>query len=286
MNVFELLTEFETRLLPKVNQFIDQGLVPFLILFTGGLILIYVGYTVIVSMVDIESKMDPYILIRPILVLVGLKLYTVAVPIFFLQPVEILNDIVNQAAFAATNLDVNSFDEAYKGAITHVQDGVYDVVQVNPFMEFLHMLLYFLAVAASAYILFRQLLVKTIYYMLGVLVLPISLVLGNKDAFKTWALGYLSVLLWGPLLSIVKMMIILLRVDSVSFTEVILSIAFQLLMVFSVLAVPQYARILIEMGVSSALGGNLGSGSSRGLKGVLQSPVQTAKNLKNKFTKL
>lgn len=228
---------------------------------------ILVGTKVMSYFANPAGNFDAYILVRPILILIALVLYNPLINYLLLEPVELVTLITEEGGRSVTGaLDGAAFEGFYEDTMTTVQDtstnedgsqgdGVYDILQLNPFLEFLHLLLFLAARVVAAYILLRQLIYKGIYLVLGVFVLPFSLIPGNSDVVKKWFFGFLSVLLWLPVLKVLQTIIILIGRSTGSGdlfdVDALLSIALQLLMVIAILRVPSYANYMVTAGSGS-----------------------------------
>ena len=105
---------------------------------------------------------------------------------------------------------------------------------------------------------FRQLIIKSLYLIIGPFALALSLISGNEGVLAIWFQGYFSILLWLPILSIVRTIILIIPLDEVELVSIdmIFSLAFQVLLVLTVFKIPTYANILVAQG--SSMGGDLG----------------------------
>lgn len=232
--------------------------------------IILVGTKVATYFANPGGNFDPYILVRPILILAALSFYEPLVETLLIEPVGYITQITEQGALAVTGAaNRQEFEEQSQNTITNIQDtsvnpdgstgdGVYDILQMNPGLEFMHMLLSFIARIAIAFMLLWQLVYKGIYLVLGIFVLPFSLIPGNGDVVKKWFFGFLSVLLWVPILEILQtIFIILARVTgSGSFfsSDTLLSIAVQFMMIMLIFRTPRYANYLVTAGADSGSG--------------------------------
>ncbi|MBQ4820586.1 hypothetical protein [Aquimarina sp. MMG016] len=241
------------------------------------IMIILVGSKVMKYMVNPSSNLDPFVLVRPVLVLAALSLYQPLVENLLVVPTNIVIDITEEAAVKVTrSSNIVDFNNRFQLSMENVQStggagaGIYDILQVNPFLELIHLIILFISSIVAGYILLRQLILKSIYFILGVFVLPFSLIPGNQDIIKKWFLGFLSVLLWIPILNILKTIIVIINNNLGSgFSNVLLSTALQVVMIFAVLKVPQYANILVASG--NETDSNFGSG-------IITSPFKLAAN--------
>jgi len=290
MDLIKVVDDFEETLRPKIEAFVADVL-PYAMLLASGIVLIFVGYKVMRYMANPEDRLDPYAIIQPILVLAAMALYMDLVELLLNTPIDLIGEIIDKVAYkiSDTSGDADAFESAFRKSITHVQSngadgsGVYDIMQINPFLEIIHLLIYFVASVVGGYIMFRQLITEYIYLILGVFVLPFSLIIGNQKVLGSWFFGFLSVLLWLPVLKILKMIIILLPVTTTSFTDVLLSVALQLVMIFAILQVPKYANMLVSQG--SSIGSNVGKSAAQAMQNGMGKMANTAMNSMTKSAK-
>ncbi len=280
MDFYAALTQFETTLEPKIISFVD-AILPSVRLFAGAIMIVFVGYHVIKSFLGENEKLDVSTLVRPCLTLAAIVLYTQLVDLLIEKPADILNDIVIDGASKVGGGAPGSIQTQFRDKITYTQGtggadggGVYDIIQVHPILEFMHLIVFFIASVAGGYILFRQLIVKCIYLMLGPFVLAFSLIVGNEKILGSWFQGFISVLLWLPMLSIVQTIIILLPIETTEFSnsDIIFSMALQVVMVFIVFKVPRYANILVGQG--SDMGAQAGNTIIGQVKGIPSGYIQ------------
>ncbi|WP_166923408.1 hypothetical protein [Flavobacterium poyangense] len=216
--------------------------------FAGVLVLIFVVYKVVLSMINPEKGLDPYVIVRPCLVLAGVVLYNPLVEFFMLVPMKILSDIIQKSILDLSGMDINGFDGRFNSSMTRTDDRLYDVLQVNPLIELLHLLIYFIGSFIATYMLIKQALTIAIYYIMGYFSVMFSLIPGNEKSFMNWSLSFLAILLWEPFIFILKYLIILTRVDSQNFTSFFVVVAVQISSIFLFFKVPRFCEFLINGG--------------------------------------
>ncbi|MDR4894332.1 MULTISPECIES: hypothetical protein [unclassified Chryseobacterium] len=281
MTVNEVLNQYRTILKTNFDQFITE-LRPYVLLIAVTFTFVYVGYKVMKAMSDPDEKIGREALLRPILTLMVITLYIPLVKLLLFDTVDILSDIVKHGAYKVTNKSPAEFENFFQKGISHVQskgadgNGVYDILQVNPFLEFFHILVYLVASCVGAYILLRQLLMIFVYYALGIFVLPFSLIVSNERILKTWFFGFLSILLWEPILTLLKVIIVLLPIGTTEWTNVLFSVALQLVMIFMILKVPQFANLLVDPESGNKFSNRAGS-VLRGLPGKAFNALKSKK---------
>lgn len=256
MEFYAALAEFESTLQPKIISFVEAVL-PSVRLLAAVIMVIYVGYHVIKSWLGENEKLDVSTLIRPCLTLAAIVLYTELSEMLIIKPIGIVNEIIIEGAGDVGGGAPGSIQNEFRDKITYTQDtggadggGIYDIIQVHPFLEFIHLIVFFIASVAGGYILFRQLIVKSLYLILGPFALAFSLIVGNEKVIVSWFQGFVSVLLWLPILSILQTIIILLPIESTEFSDsdIIFSMALQVVMIFVIFKIPRYANILVGQG--------------------------------------
>ena len=259
MDVYAVLTEFGTALDDKLVGFIDT-IMPDVQAFTAVIMVVYVAVKVVTSLISGSAKLDYTVLLRPCLTLAALSMYSFLVLNLIIEPTNHITAIIEEAlGVTSSNLssmrDTMEFSQSSGGADG---SGVLGVVSLHGALEFLHMIIFFLSSIAGGYVLFRQLIEKSLYLMLGPFAIALSLIIGNHQVLSKWYQGYFAVMLWLPILSIVQAIIILLPVETteLSATDIMFSVAIQVVMIFTVFKVPQYADILVAQG--SGRGANLG----------------------------
>lgn len=295
--VYEVIAKFEQSVATGISAIVSN-MVPKLLLFAGVLTIIYIAYKVIKSWMGDNERLDAMTLVRPCLVLASLALYQPLVKITLTTPVEILTDIViSGASVKISALNASSagpasrrlINEASRKVLMHQQEsggpdggGVKDVLQVHPVLEFINLVVYFLAYLVGGYIMFRQLVVKTIYFVLGPFALALSLAISNEKVVANWFQSYLSVLLWEPVLFLIQLILIMIPVfeteNYFNDLDFVFSIAFQAVMIFVVFRVPQYANALVAQG--SAMGQQAGNTIIGQVKSSPTSYIQNRKQRK------
>ncbi|MEM9001364.1 MAG: hypothetical protein AAGB24_13960 [Bacteroidota bacterium] len=250
--------------------------------FAGVLLILYIGYKVMLYMSDIDSKLDPFVIIKPVLILGAITLYQPLVTLLIMVPMETVDWAVGdsiarlfgapQSSQAALeNWLRNSFETLYTDDMTYVYPGtpsipgVYDIVAINPFLEIIHLLIIIAANTVGFYILVRQVILASMYYVMGVLAVPFSLIASNQSVLGSWFFGFISIMLWKPLLNVMKTIVILLDAETFGFSSALVAIALQVVMVLTILQIPKFANVLVSKG--SELGSGIGDTITQRLTG-------------------
>ena len=272
---FDFLTNLNTSTKSSIDTLVKE-LVYFSKLIAGGITLIYISYKVIVAFIKPSQPIDPQTLVRPCLILAALVLYQPLISLLIDQPEEFLIGTVNESLNNVGGvIGANKSDRLVDAseALTKIQDtdsnggdGIYDILAVFPILEMLHFIIYLASSLVIFYMILKQFVLKTIYYVLGVFVLTFSLIPSNESALSKWFLGYLSVILWIPIMDILLGLISLtqhsidaFQVNGEVFTYSfpIITLAVQIFYVFAILKVPTYANFIV---------GGSGSPAGAGLK--------------------
>ena len=236
--------------------------------FGAAIALIYIGYKVMLYFSDVNSKLDPFLIIRPAIVLGAITLYSELVDLLILRPMSFVDSMIIEAM--APIGSPGTIETGFETGMEFVFPGaagipgVYDIVAINPLLEVLHLIIYFAATAVGFYILLRQVVIAAVYYVIGLLALPLSLAVGNQSVVGSWFFGFISIMLWEPILRILKGIVVALQVPSVSFTDGIISIALQIVLILTILQIPKYANSLVSKG--SELGSGIGDTVSRSIR--------------------
>lgn len=284
--MFFLQTSTNDFILQMRTDFIDQfqllidDLQYYLSTIVGVLVLIFVVYKVILYMVNPEKGLDPYILVRPCLILAGIVLYNPLVETFMITPMKLLADIVKESVLNLSGIDATGFDGRFNSSMTRTDDRLYDVLQINPIMEFLHLLVYFVGSFVAAYMLIKQSLSIAIYYIMGYFSVIFSLIPGNERSFMNWSLSFLAILLWEPFILILKYLIILTRIETVDFTSFFVVVAVQITSIFLFLKIPRFCEFLINGG--SPLGSPYSGGGHSAMRRISSGMSSLMSMLKSK----
>ncbi|RLJ30709.1 hypothetical protein CLU97_0092 [Chryseobacterium sp. 7] len=150
MTIDEILNQYRSILQTRFDLFINESR-PYVLLMAITFTFVFVGYKVMRAMSDPDEKIGRDTLLRPILTLMAITLYIPLVKLLLFDTVDILSAVVKQGAYSVTGRNPGDFEKAFQAAITHVQgtgadgNGVYDVLQINPFLELFHIIIYFVA---------------------------------------------------------------------------------------------------------------------------------------------
>ncbi len=262
MDIYEFLNVLNESIfggessISKINIFVDNC-IRYSILLASAIMIILVTSKVITYFMNPGGNMDPYILVKPVLILAALNLYEPLVDLLLYTPVDIVTDIVETAAMRTVNApDIDSFLRLVNSGLVAIKDvatgeadigTIYDYLQLSTFLELFHLLVQIAALLVNGYLIMRQLLLKAVYYILGVLVLPLSLIPSNFDVLKSWFFGFLSILLWIPIIRIFQTMIVLIHQAPVTgLVQPLFSMVLQIVMIMFLLAAPKYANFLVS----------------------------------------
>lgn len=266
INVFDKFIFYGGDNVLGLNEYVDY-VIKYSYVLASILMIILVGSKVFSYFMNPSGNLDPYVLVKPVLILVALALYKPLVEILLVKPTNIVLDITDAAALHITNTSsLDAFFRIFLNSITFIQTGgtdpngnpitgIYDILQISVVLEVIHLLIHFVSLGVAAYIIIRQLILKAIYFMLGTLVLPLSLIPGNFKILEKWFFSFLALLLWIPILRMIQTIIILIHTAPVSGAlQPLFSIVLQVVMILYILNVPKYANLLVS-GSGEADGG-------------------------------
>jgi hypothetical protein len=272
---YSFLDNISTGLQNSVNSIVDN-ITPNLQAIAAVLFAIYVAYRLFSAWIKPAEPIHPSTLVRPIVILAAMSLYKPLVELLLIAPGELFSGIVTEGV-GNTNASLKTANlQRFVDAVTGIQDtggangsGIYDLLSFNPLLEVIHFLLYIAGSLVIFYMLIRQLVLKSIYFILGIFVLPLSLIPSNEKALTKWFMGFLSIILWVPLLDIIMALIVTVDIRANLFGGTngyyyqfpLLTVGVQVIFIFLILKVPTFANILVG-GEGSAAGAGLKTAKS------------------------
>lgn len=280
MDIQTLFQLIENDLFTGVFGFI-RNITRWVGLFAGVIVTIFIAIKVIKIYVGASERFEGVTLVRPALTLGAIVLYRPLYELLIETPVGLIDDIIIGGIGPLTGASNNMFLlDLATDKLQYTQDadtsaggnGIYDILQVNPFLELFHLVLFFLASVVSLYILFTQIIMKAIYLVIGPFALAFSLVPGNEKVLENWFQGILSVFLWLPVLNLVLGIIIMMPINDPAApiflkpADILVTMVFQIGMVFFILKVPQFANFLVAQGTQ--MGQQMGSNIGMNMKGA------------------
>lgn len=277
MNFDDYLIQLTIEFTSRINSFIAMlhaRMTPIV----GILVLLYIASKVYHYYSNLEKGLDPLVIIRPCIILVILVLYEPLVNVVMIVPTRLLTDLITDTILQVSGGDITAFNDSFSNVMVANDPNIFNALQINPILEFIHLIIYFIAGFIANYMLLRQVINLAIYHILGYFSIIFSLIPGNENSFKTWALTYLSILLWGPFIFIIKYLAILTRINSTSFQSFLAIVAIQVSLIFLFTKVPSFCENLVNTGNpnSSPLSGSpidkvgqIAGGVKRGVKGVV-----------------
>lgn len=272
--LLQLTGEFTTR----INAFLavlHTRIVPII----GVLLLIHIASKILHYYSNLDKGLDPLVIIRPCITLVIIVLYGPLVDLVLVKPARFLNQLVIDTILNVSGGDITAFNASFFDTMRTVDNNIFNVLQLNPILELIHLVLYFIAGFIANYMLLRQVINIAIYHILGYFAVLFSLIPGNENSLKTWLFTYLAILLWAPFIFIIKFLAILTRIDSTSFSSFLAVIAIQISLIYLFTKVPAFCETLVSTGnpISSPLSGSpidkagqITGGIKSGVKGVVK----------------
>lgn len=264
MTMFDLIDSLQGVLDTYIESFMTS-ILPTASAVAAIIASIFIAVKVFKLFVSGSERIEPSSLIRPCLTLGAIAGYDMLLEVLVENPIE---GITNRICAAAGYTDIydSAFVNAVRDVVSHAQTtggvdggGIMDLLQVNPFLELLHLIIFLAATSAAACVVFKQLIVKAMYFIIGPFALALSLIPGNEQVANKWFQSYLGVLLWMPVLAIVQSIIVQLNItnEELDGADIIFSVVVQIVMIMTILQVPKYAEILVAQG--SGMGGNVGN---------------------------
>jgi len=280
ISVDEFIGEMTDRFVFSLDLLIGE-LNAYISLFAGALIFIFVGYKVALYMLNPDKGLDPYVLVRPCLILIGIVLYKELVQLFMITPMEYLAKAVEYAVVDVLDpgAELGVLDVKYKAVIEQTDENLYDVLQIHPIMEGVHLVIFFVGSLVASYMLLKQALTIAIYYIMGYFSLLFSLIPGNEKSFYNWSLSFLALLLWGPFIILLKFIIVLTKLDAQNAHTWWVVMAVQIATITLFLKIPQFCEFLINGGSP------LGSPHAGGGIGAMRTMYANYKGIKSLMTK-
>ena len=280
ISVDEFIGEMTVRFVKNLDLLIGE-LNAYISLFAGALIFIFVGYKVALYMLNPDKGLDPFVLVRPCLILIGIVLYKELVELFMITPMDVLAKAIEHAVDVVLDpsAEPGTLDDKYKAVIEQTDENLYDVLQVHPIMEGIHLVIFFVGSLVASYMLLKQALTIAIYYIMGYFSLLFSLIPGNEKSFYNWSLSFLALLLWRPFIVLLKFIVHLTKLDAENAHTWWVVMAVQIATITLFLKIPQFCEFLINGGSP------LGSPHAGGGIGAMKTMYANYKGIKSLMTK-
>lgn len=220
------------------------------------LFVLHIGYKIMMYMVKIDSPMEPFLLVRPIVIIAAFALYQPLTNFLVIRPMNIVSGVVDAgiAASGIGNPNAINFQDRFIDAMTFVFPGapgipsIFDIVAISPGLEIIHLIIQMISMVVAMYMLIRQFVLAALYYIIGTLVLPFALIAGNNSVIGNWYFGFISVLLWEPIIHIMQAVLISLNVAAIGFQSALIALALQVVMILTILQVPKFSSIVVSKG--------------------------------------
>lgn len=264
-----------------IYEFVEKILIN-MRLVAGVIATTYMGYKVMLYFSDIETKLDPSVIIKPLMILGIMSLYSDLVDLLIRWPMEIIDLIIDQGVTGISwptptvdpGVPVGTIQERFEAVMTYVDLaaspglGIYDILAINPTLELIHLLIYLTALVVGYYMLFRQIVLIAIYYITGTIALPFSLIAGNQATAGNWYFGFISIMMWKPMLKIMQVIIISLDPTDKTWDNALFPVALQIVMIITILQIPKFANLVVSKGseLGQDVGKNVRSNMSKMLK--------------------
>ncbi|MDB9836025.1 hypothetical protein OAC51_03880 [Flavobacteriaceae bacterium] len=251
------------------------------------LVLIYIASKVLSYFSNLEKGLDPWVIVKPCVILAIIILYGPLIDFVLIKPTTFINRIVQHSIIDVSGGDITAFKSNFRSAMSATDTNTFTALQINETLEFVHLIIYFIASFIANYMLLRQVINLAIYHVFGYFSLMFSLIPGNENSFKTWVLSYLAILLWAPFIFLIKYLAILTKIGVESFQSFVAVVAIQISLIFLFFKVPAFCEGLVNTGnpnqsptADSPMSG-LGSVAG-GLKKGVQGMAKIARTVKSK----
>ncbi|WP_025741799.1 hypothetical protein [Aquimarina pacifica] len=256
MDILEAIEAISDSIFEGVDNLVDI-LIPYCSILASIFMVVLVGVRVIKYFINPSENMDPLILVKPILILAAIVLYQHLIDFLLIKPVDLVTSLTNNAVMTTLNIsNLDNFLDIANAQLTTIKNestndngqfSIYEVLQLSTFLEIFHLFIQIIALVITGYILMRQVLLKAIYFVIGILVLPFSLIPGNFEILKRWFFGFLAVLLWIPILRIFQAILVLInQAELPHFSQPLFSVVLQIVMILFIIQVPKYANFLVS----------------------------------------
>jgi len=278
MNFDDYLIQLSNEFMSRIDSFISvlhARIAPII----GILVLIYIASKVYQYYSNLEKGLDPLVVIRPCIILAIVVLYEPLVDLVLIRPTRLLTNLITDTILQISGGDITAFNSSFSNVMVATDSNIFNALQINPILEFIHLIIYFIAGFIANYMLLRQVINLAIYHVLGYFAIIFSLIPGNENSIKTWILTYLSILLWAPFIFIIKYLAILTRIDSTSFQSFLAVVAIQVSLIYLFTKVPAFCETLVNTGnpISSPISGSpidkvgqIAGGVKKGVSGMMR----------------
>lgn len=283
MDFSQFLIQLSTEFTLRINSFLSilhKNITPLI----GALVVIYIASKVYQYYSNLDKGLDPLVVIRPCIILALIVLYEPIVNFFLIKPTRLLNDLIVDTILQVSGGNITAFNSKFSNIMVANDPNIFNALQINPMLEFLHLIIYFVAGFVANYMLLRQVINLAIYHILGYFSIIFSLIPGNENALKTWILTYLSILLWAPFIFIIKYLAILTQIDATNFKSFLAIVAVQVSLIFLFTKVPAFCETLVNTGnpISSPISGSpinkvgqIAGGMKKGVRGMMNMVSKT-----------
>ena len=232
-------------------------------LFSAILFIIVIGIGVFKLFLNPGQTVISQILIRPILFLCALTLYSSLVDLLIYDPVEIIVKSLYKDYDVKSSELVKGFSDMLIGlkenADSANQPGGFFQIIKNAIMNAIFWLILIVVKSVIAYVFFMGTCLSAIYFALGPLAITLSLIPGNEKVLEKWFYGFLSYLLWQPILILIMMItvasfsVIQTTMGTMS-VNAILSLCLCVGVIFFLLMTPKISNLLVAHGSEAGHG--------------------------------
>ena len=224
-------------------------------IFASVLFIVVIGIGVFKLFLNPGQTVISQILLRPILILIALALYSDLSDLLIFDPIELIVQSIYVDYDKKASVVVESFSDMIMALKQHAdaanESGGFIKVLSNALMSALFWVILMVVKSVIAYIFFLGTCMSAIYFGLGPIAIAFSLIPGNENVLQKWFFGLISYLLWQPILILIMMITItafsvLQSTMGTMSTNALLSLCLAVALIFFLLMTPKIANVLVS----------------------------------------
>lgn len=248
--------------------------------FTAALFVVGVGMKVMGSWLNLSQALYSQMLLRPVLILASIPLYNVLVDLVLITPTNAIADIM-QAVGNAVPINSGGAPNNSNDYISNTCDPTVDAGDffrlffTQGIFEMLHLFFCLFSSAIVLIMTFRLLISSAVFHVIGPIAISMSLYPGNEGNISKWFYGYMSVLLWYPLIVIHVALLAYTKAslgpsygkgDSNQFIDFGAFIIIDILIVYAIFQIPKMSAYIVSG--HAAAEGTAGKTTRSFIKGI------------------
>ena len=182
-------------LLRGLNTFITNVQLPLLAM-TAAIAVVLLGYETLRRIIDPNKEgFDPMIFVRLGLVFLGLGSYQYLVELLIDTPMNLVHNIVVSGVSAmagGAEADLDKVFNSYAEYVGTDKNGTASVIELTEFLTFIHLFTGIIGRICVQMVIVISVLNQSLYYLMGMLIFPFSLIIGNKNVFPNWFFSFIA----------------------------------------------------------------------------------------------